>query len=529
MNKKLTASLLSIFIFALFCLTGCNPPKAVGEVYYDNDEPYEIVYYFPFTSASAQSTMRDMTLVNNALNEITMREINATVKLIAINYHEYKDRLPSIIGSGAKFDICYTSPTINHYFLNVEREVFIPLDWMIDEYAPSYKQEFDDVLRGQAKVNDKSYGMINMQILPRTDNYLVDNLDYFNAFLNDNYPAYTYSNVDNLLVDEHINALDLMAHYGEYLTYNKLGKGVGMTARAGAVNVDLGLQTRYGFDDMGTTMFVPGVVRLNDDPADGLKVINQFETNEFKESILTAASWRETGLMPSNIDTVGSNGTHLPSFDFVPNGTWKPNDIRVGSTGADAVPIKLGEPVYYTSFIIGSMNAIRSNSGNPARAMKFLNLMRTNREVANLLVYGIEDMHYEVLYEIGDTGRNKIRINKNSGYDNYQMSWAYGNEFILDISEEHPDDLWEKVKEINANSVRHPVVGFNFNPSPVAQEIANCTSEATIMLTEFSTGSFISQSATLAKLEEFKVKIKSDADKIIAEKQRQLDAWLASQ
>ena len=47
----------------------------------------------------------------------------------------------------------------------------------------------------------------------------------------------------------------------------------------------------------------------------------------------------------------------------------------------------------------GSMLAIPRTSENPERAMMFINMMHTNKELVNLLVWGIEGVHHEVVQE----------------------------------------------------------------------------------------------------------------------------------
>ena len=78
--------------------------------------------------------------------------------------------------------------------------------------------------------------------------------------------------------------------------------------------------------------------------------------------------------------------------------------------------------------------------------MKFIELMRTDEEVHNLLQYGIEDVHY-----IKDPNNPKriAEFISGSGYNNANFGWGLGTEFISYLQEGQEDDLWEEVQEIN--------------------------------------------------------------------------------
>ena len=164
MKTKVLAILLVLGM--LFGIAGCN--KEFGEletVYEDDGEPYEIVYYLIYNAANPP---QDVSEVQNALNKVLKEKINATVQIHAYTLAEYTSRVSGAIAAGVKFDVCFTSPEINPYITNVQREAFIPLDDLLPTYAPQTWAAFPEEMWDQARVNGHIYGSINEQILPRT-------------------------------------------------------------------------------------------------------------------------------------------------------------------------------------------------------------------------------------------------------------------------------------------------------------------------------------------------------------------------
>ena len=249
-------------------------------------------------------------------------------------------------------------------------------------------------------------------------------------------------------------------------------------------------------------MATPGAVRVTDDTC---TVVNQYESEEYKKLIKLFYDWKEKGYLDDSVS----------GFDLTPDTTWKPG-YRTGNL------LRLSNPHYFTSYVIGSMNAISSTSENPARAMKFIELLRTDEEVHNILQFGVEEIHY-----IKDP-ENPNRIGAflpSSGYNNKNFGWGLGCEFISYLLAEQADNQWSLVKDINDNTEIPKVIGFTFDASGVKQKIADCKAVVNEYLEAFEKAQFKDKDATYA---EFISRLKAaGADDIVAEKQRQLNEFLA--
>ena len=466
--KKVWTLLVALCV-SVVSLVGCGgPPPDMDGVFVDNpEEHYNLKFYMP-----SMGTMTDLPAVVEEVNKITEREINASIEIVAFNYYEYSSKITNVIASSEKFDICHTSPAINHYFLNVQRKAFYPVDYLLDTYAPVTKSLISEDLWKQLEVG---------------------------------------ANVHKLQVIEE-----------DLAWLRQTGKGLGgYTSRIDATAT---LQNFYGFDDLSTGMNCPGAVQATDDLKDGkLKVVNQFETDEFKELVEYATRWRQMGYI--NKDKISSSGgaQDYNVMDIVFDGTWKPGAEQTSTDGTVRRPIQLSEPTYFSSFILGTMNAISSRSENPARAMKFIELMSSNKELHNLLQFGIEGKHYTKV----EGEENRISLTPNSSYDNKFFGWGLGNEFNSYVYGAQPADMHEQSKKINETARKPAIIGFNFDPEPVKQKIADCLAVSEEFVQLLSEGGFPDQQA---KYNEFIQRLKqAGADDIVKEKQRQVDLWVAQQ
>ena len=113
-----------------------------------------------------------------------------------------------------------------------------------------------------------------------------------------------------------------------------------------------------------------------------------------------------------------------------------------------------------------------------------------------------------------------------SGYSNAQFGWGYGTEFISYLQPGQPDDLWEQVKKINDETPLTGLIGFTFDATSVRQIIADCRAVSGEFMQALASAEYDNKDEALA---EFRQRLKAaGADEVVAEKQRQLNAWLES-
>lgn len=178
----------------------------------------------------------------------------------------------------------------------------------------------------------------------------------------------------------------------------------------------------------------------------------------------------------------------------------------------------LSTPIATTTACTNTMNAIMSSCKHPEKAMQFLELLNTDAELNNLLNFGIEGVHYN---KISD---NQIELIADSGYCP-NRAWTFGTAFLSYYLPGQETTIWDETKAMNEEAICAPTLGFNFDPSNVESEIAQCASVYEEYAPSLITGSVDPDEVLPQFLEKLEL---AGAAKIIAEEQAQINDWIAA-
>lgn len=266
-----------------------------------------------------------------------------------------------------------------------------------------------------------------------------------------------------------------------------------------------------------------GVVML-DNPN---KVVNFFETAEYKQRLQLYRSWYQAGYISP--DAAASNETAVSVMkagkacaQFTANkpGIVTENEL---STGRKLEFADITSAVLTTGGVQSVSWAVAHNTRNPEKAALLLNMLFTDQTLINLINYGIEGEHYvkkadgTITFPAGVTTLT-------SKYNLAGMDWQLGNSYLAYPWEGKPSDLAAQMKAFNDRAVVSPAYGFIFDNSKVLTQISALSAVADQYRKALETGS-----ADPAMLDEFNAKLKgAGLDIVIAEKQKQLDAWRTS-
>ncbi len=500
--KKVFLSILCILGMSLL-LVGCTKKTS------NPDDIYQIDYYFIMNGTFVP---QDLELVEQKISEITEEKIKASVKLHPIAAWSYDEKLNLIINSGDKFDICFTSSWTNNYRNKVQKEAYVDITELLPEYAPTLYANVDPSLYEGIKVDGKIYGVINLQILPRTPGLAVEKTTW-EAFC-----AKTGTKESDI---------KSIADIEPYLAYVK--EVVPNAFNIVAPNDPAGLIIDGHFDEL-FGMTYPGAVSIDDDPSDGLTVVNQFAQPYYHDIFKLAVDWYEKGYISKKVLT--------EAFDYTKGycwllSTWKPGSAgeQTQVAGRDIITFPIGESIMYNSWAVSDINAISATSEDPVKCLKFLELLNTDKDLYNLITFGIEGIHYNKV------GENRIEVVENTRYTMATVGWQFSNQFNAYVTRGQEDDVWEQTKVINATAKYSPIMGFTFDGSNVELELTNCYQAYMEYINSFIYGVFLDEDKPVGDRTEFekqytkfinKLKI-AGSEKIITEMQSQIDAWLQSQ
>ncbi|TXK85902.1 ABC transporter substrate-binding protein [Paenibacillus sp. N3.4] len=457
----------------------------------DTKTPAELTMAFPIFGAMP----KDMNLIQNEVNKITKAKINATVKLLPISFGNWNQQTNLMMSSNDKLDVMLI---LGGYVSQVAKGQLTSLDDLIMKYGKGISSLLDPTYLNAPKIDGKIYGIASIRDLAKNYGFTMrkDIVDKYNIDIS---KMKTLDDVESVLkiIKE---------------------KEPNLTPIAPGGNGNTFLQVYEPVDNL-----VDGFGVLPDYD-NNMKVVNYQETPEYAALIKKFRSWYTAGYVLKDAAT-----SQTSTIDLVKSGKlfgymapMKPGfDAQESrSTTFQMVTAQLLEPIATTGTITNVMWGIPRNTTNPERAMMLLNLLYTDKELINLLDWGIEGKHY---VKVSD---NMIDFPqgvdaKSSGYY-MELGWMFGNQFLSYVFKGDDPDIWKKTAEFNKSAKKSKALGYNFNAEPVKTEITAVTNVVNQYQKGIETGTLDPDKA----LPDYLTKLKSAGiDKIIAEKQKQLDAW----
>ena len=167
----------------------------------------------------------------------------------------------------------------------------------------------------------------------------------------------------------------------------------------------------------------------------------------------------------------------------------------------------------------GAMMAIPRASKNADRAFKFLEYLYTDSFVVNTLEYGIEGTHYKKVSEnvVDQLGGDKSSYKPGN-------NWRYGNQFLNWLTPTQDSTIWSQFETYNKKALPLKSLGFTFVNKDSITQASACKAVVQQYYKQLFTGSSSNVDTTIAK---FTSDLKAaGADALIADMQKQYDAWL---
>ncbi|MBN2795710.1 MAG: ABC transporter substrate-binding protein [Clostridia bacterium] len=423
--------------------------------------------------------------------------INVNLDLQCFDWGSYDQKLRTMIAAREEFDICFTSSWTNNYQQQAVKGAFIPLNDLLDTYAPETKAMLGDAFITGTQIEGINYAIPANKEKAHQWGFLVrkDLLDKYNL------------SVDGITSLEDLEPLLAAVYAGEN------GNVYALEALNGESPFKL-----LDFDRVGDDKY-PGVV-WND--SSDMKVFNEFEAPETMALFKTMRDYYEKGYIRQDAATVTDFNADLSAGKiFVSTKSLKPGkDAEMSSaTGYEWVQVEITQPIISNRDTSGSMQAISSTSKNPERALMVIELFSTDEYFNNLINFGIEGEHYNKVSEnIIEPAANNAKYNPGTG-------WMFGNQFINYLWTNEDPNKWANFKNFNDAAIGTQTLGFIFDPTPVKSQIAACNNVWDQYVPALETGTVDPEEYMPILIQAFK---DAGADDIIKEKQKQLDAWLES-
>lgn len=463
-----------------------------GEITYDfsDREPYTIKMMM-FGDADTEQCEA----VSAAVSEITREKINADVELTRVGFGSYVTQVNLALSAGEELDLF--SPFSLSMITLANSGQILPMGDLLEEYGKETLAAISEDDWKCVSIEGEIYGVpinkdkaSNLGFIMRKDI-----LDEIGVSVDDIKDFDDFHDVLVKVKEAHPDMYPVVPDFASMWAYQYFD----------------GLVDNFG------------CLNLSEDP-NSTTIVNIFESDLYREWAERLYTWAQEGLvMPdasSNSEARTSlvkSGKAFGGFSHLKPGFDEEQSV---SCGYEMVSWEYGGALSRTSGVAMGW-CIGNNSGDPERAMALLNLMYNDPEISDLFINGVEGVHYEVK-ENGKIGYPEGKDATSVGYS--RLAWGWPNEQISSIWESDKDTVWADLAEFNANATKSPAKGFTFDNISVMNEITACTNAYEKYHNAIIGGSLNPDEAIPQFNEELKA---AGIDRIMEEKQRQLDAWLA--
>lgn len=435
-------------------------------------------------------------------SEITEAKFNTTLHLITVTPADYTNKMNMMLASGDTLDIFQGFSMYGQY---VSQGYMMAIEDYADYYQDALEVVGDRIAVSQQ--DGHTYGIPFMNLGGTGGDafgFRKDIIDSLGINLDEVVSWEDFADVLRQIKEAYPDMTPLMG---------------GSTEPAIYVTADMA--TGYYADTLGDSSLV-GVL----DPANNSTVTATVKNEGFKTACDYAWEWAQEGLIgydevsqPTDLVKSGRSAVM-----HTMNGPVVKSELESG-TGYEMevwVP-DTQNPVVFTN------NAwtwcITDYCENPERALEVLNEFYINADLANLLEWGIEGEHYQVVDE--ENGVVDFLEGENMGnvkYYNY-IKDNIPNCYLCYVGTNEDPDKWQLYEEFKENNTQtSPYLGFTFDQSPVQNQVAACTN----VMDKYFIGLLSGQLDPSTEYDKMIAEMETAGiDDIVAEAQSQLDEWIA--
>ncbi len=439
--------------------------------------------------------MADGKAVQDAINAISVPEIGVEVNWTILDIGQWFEQYNLMLSGSEEVDLL---PNFGGVAQGVAQGSFLELEDLYAEYGKDIQTYYPEKFMQAGYIDGHLYG-----IAPQKDFAATKNITYREDI------------VKELGID--VSGVKTLADWTPVLAavHEAYPDMYGYASNGG--------NSLNQFDSYNWDTLTDGLGVLMDYGQD-TTVVNLYETDLYRELCSTLREWYLAGYTDRDTATSSQTGGDLmkagKAFCTISTGNPGTEAEYEANTGYDCATIALTNPLSSTGNVTAMMWAIPSFAKQPEAAMKFLNLMYSNKEVSDLLNYGILGTHYEVKedgsydYAGGDASA--------CGY-HPDMSWIWPNSYIGGHWTGREANLGELMMAFNENATVSKAMGFVYDNYGVTNEVTACSNVVRQYAFGLETGSVDVDEVLPQFLQALK---DAGIDRIIAEKQAQLDRWL---
>ncbi len=444
--------------------------------------------------------------VENAINELTEREINTHVDITWMTVGDWIQKAQLMISGGEQIDVMQLGLSTGVAIMYTNTMLTDITDYMA-QYAPETLELMADYI-GTYTYGGRIYGVPTMRNLV-TNGYVIMRKD----ILEELGLLEKAENLNSWSAFEEILAAVYEAYNGTgvYPIANSANKSI--ISGNGAVIGGDSFDEIIRWDTLGDNL---GVVRTD---ADGNVSLYQ-ASEEYEAEIKRVKTWRENGWVYPDAALTDSHGDELMkqgvSFASIQTSEAGVEIVKGTSTGYAVVCPMTYPGMIKTSTLTSWGIGVPITAEEPEAACKLINMLYTSSELMNLITWGVEGTDYELV-----DGQVK---QPESGYY-YEADFLIGNNLLLTPLYGNGADFFDKAKALVDAAELSPYLGFALETGDLELVISQISAVYNQYYPTMNCGEYTEEAYQdyLSKLDVAGVQDYLDAV------QSQLNAWLAEQ
>ncbi len=444
----------------------------------------------------SSSVTDDVDAVEQAINEYVEPKIGVNVDITFINSGSFQDTVATMVRSGDPLDITFLSEANLRSLIG--QDAITPLTDLLAQYGGGIEDAVGKEFMDAAYIGGEIYAIPSLKDM-----------------------AMSRMLVYNKAIAEEVGVLEDLDKVESIFDLTPIYE----TVAAAHPELDMfgGAPNAMTFDSWDADKLSDRLGVLPNYAQD-TTVVNLFETDEYMELCKLVRTWYTNGWIDKDIATGTDfwNARLKAKTAFSGITSYKPGNVETCSNqvGYELGACILTDALRTTSNVMNATLCIPASSEHPDKAMQFLQLWYTDSVVGNLIINGIEGVHYELKE---DGGIGYIGTADDCKYYNYGMGWTYGNQFNTHVWTGTALDVWDQTREWNQNAISSKAYGFAFDNSEYLNEIAACSNVLTKYCGDLETGTIDPEENIPKMVQELK---DNGIDRIIAAKQEQLNEFL---
>lgn len=282
----------------------------------------------------------------------------------------------------------------------------------------------------------------------------------------------------------------------------------------------------HAWDGLGDNFYASyGVIM---DPINGTEVVNWFATPEYEAQVRLHQDWFNKGYVVT--DSLSNGVTNTDSMaagqafcSVTVYSTGQGLDFFRTATGKNVGIIPITDGILTTDAVINNSWGVPVHSKNVEAAIKFAELINSDPAVGALYQYGIEGVHY--------VKQSDRVIRYADGIDAGSCPYGsfipmFGDMMQLPVRAPLDESTYDLYQQMGPDAQTAKFLGYSFNPTNVAAQVTAVQA----VIQKYGPALVVGAGDVDTMLPKFLAELEdAGINDIIAENQKQIDAWLAAQ